>query len=127
MEHTKTPWKASENDWYIIGDSGHICEIVGPHGYEEKKANARRICAAVNFCGNEPIENLEDNDLKGLLNRGEEKIKSMRKQITQLQAKNAWLLEALKIVCDEFDADENTRSEAEVIAAARSALAEPTE
>ena len=58
-QHTPTPWKVSEKDWYVVSNRGHICEMMGPFGYEVNKANARRIAACVNACEGITTELLE--------------------------------------------------------------------
>jgi len=111
-QHTPTPWTASENDWYIVAKSGHICEMIGPHGYETQRANARRIVAAVNATANIKTEVLESIAHPGghsLLDGASWKNEAMIHaklnnqawdKVEQLQSQNARLLEALKEIVE---------------------------
>lgn len=147
QEHTPTPWEArfDGTNYFIFSrnrGSNHVADsfiafiaryATNEDGQECDKANARRIVACVNFCEGEPIQNLEDNDLNGLLKRGEAKIKQMRTQITEqqveldrLRQQNAKLVEVLENLIVEYQASysfEDVES-VEEIKAARAAIAE---
>ena len=142
QEHTPTPWRISKSGYRYVHGVGEVESIYAPDGTgilafvfrkENTECNARRIVACVNFCEGEPIRNLEDNDLNGLLKRDEAKIKQMRAQITEQQAEldrlrqqNAKLVEVLENLIVEYQASysfEDVES-VEEIKAARAAIAE---
>lgn len=87
------------SEYWVFDDAAEELFVIN----DDEEA-ARRIVACVNFCEGEPIQNLEDNDLNGLLKTVLlfTSIKKMRAQITEqqveldrLRQKNAELLEAL--------------------------------
>jgi len=88
MKHTPTPWKVSERDWYVVSNRGHICEMMGPFGYDVNKANARRIVACVNACEGIETSWLEKHKLQFTGHAIDE--------IQKLRAENARILAALK-------------------------------
>lgn len=91
-QHTPTPW--SEKDWYVISNHGHICEMMGPFGYEANKANARRIVAAVNACEGIPTELLEQG--AGFWAKSNSHDEERDAAFSDLLRVNARLLEALR-------------------------------
>lgn len=101
-QHTPTPWKVSEKDWYVISNCGHICEMMGPFGYEVNKANARRIVACVNACEGietEALETMPSGKIARLKKERDEVIidkMALMMERDNLKVKNARLLEALK-------------------------------
>ncbi len=141
QEHTPTPWEArfdGTNYFIFSRNRGSNIAFIARYATNEDrqecdKANVRRIVACVNFCEGEPIQNLEDNDLNGLLKRGEAKIKQMRAQIIEqqveldrLRQQNAELVEVLENLIVEYQAAysfEDVES-VEEIKAARAAIAE---
>jgi len=122
-QHTPTPWTASENDWYIVAKSGHICEMIGPHGYETQRANARRICAAVNFCAEMPTGHLEKLGTGGAVSHGET-IKRQAIENARLRAENARLLDAAKRVSIYMGWDSHEMDSIETIGEFKTAIAE---
>lgn len=138
QEHTPTPWEArfdGTNYFIFSRNRGSNIAFIARYATNEdgqkcNKANARRIVACVNFCEGEPIQNLEDNDLNGLLKRGEAKIKQMRAQITEqqveldrLRQQNAELLEALKGIIEIGKRDMSNPKYDGCFNAARAAIA----
>lgn len=126
-KHTPEPWATHTNEFiYIIGPKPqgfnearyYIATVeINLNGGNAKKAeeaidNARRIVAAVNATEGIPTEQL------AALPVG---------QLAALKQQNAELAGALKNVIREFDADENTRSEAEAIQCALAALTKHAE
>ena len=93
-QHTPTPWKASEKDWYVVSNRGHICEMMGPFGYEVNKANARRIAACVNACEGITTELLEQGS--GFWEKSNSHDEERDAAFSDLLRVNARLLEVLK-------------------------------
>ena len=107
-QHTPTPWTASENDWYIVAKSGHICEMIGPHGYETQRANARRIVAAVNATAGITTEELEFAIEENIRLDFTGRAKRINKMEAEVPAINARLLEALKRLVHHHTEEENS-------------------
>ena len=114
------------SEYWVFDDAAEELFVIN----DDEEA-ARRIVACVNFCEGEPIQNLEDNDLNGLLKRGEAKIKQMRAQITEqqveldrLRQQNAELLEALKGIIEIGKRDMSNPKYDGCFNAARAAIAE---
>lgn len=138
MEHTKTPWKV-END-YEIKESGGLYVATAHHSRlinsEEQKANARRICAAVNATANLKIEVLETIDHPGghsLLDGASWKNEALTHaklnnqawdKVEQLQAENARLLEALKYSLEALTVVTSFGATKPIIAKVSAAIAE---
>jgi hypothetical protein len=79
--HTKEPWDLSELIWYVVDGSGKPIASTYSTKLEkdEIEANAHRIVQCVNACAD---------------------MKDPEKEIAQLRADRADLLEALKVLAD---------------------------
>jgi len=130
-QRTKTPWKISATGGLIVPDNGNptavICRGFGKQeeDFQNWPANARRIVAAVNACGNIPTETLETIQIDALKkDRDEVIIDKMALMLERdiLKAKNARLLAALKyILAFDLEADGATCEWVELVAAIRKA------